>query len=57
MNLKYYNYFISSGSVTVFGSTGPIGGTVTVVADGTGTLNLDVPGAAAGTTLKSFTDA
>ncbi len=46
-----------SGSVTVFGNTGPIGGTVTVVADGTGTLNLDVPGAAAGTTLKSFTDA
>ncbi len=45
-----------SGSVTVFGSTGPIGGTVTVVADGTGTLNLDAPNAAAGTTLKSFTD-
>ena len=45
-----------SGSVTVFGNTGPIGGTVTVIADGTGTLNLDAPGAAAGTTLKSFTD-
>jgi hypothetical protein len=45
-----------SGSVTVFGSTGPIGGTVTVIADGAGTLNLDAPGAAAGTTLKSFTD-
>ncbi|MBK6985328.1 MAG: T9SS type A sorting domain-containing protein [Bacteroidetes bacterium] len=46
-----------SGSVVVFGNTGVIGGTVTAMVDGTGTLNLDVPGAAAGTTLKSFTDA
>ena len=45
-----------SGSVIVFGSTGVIGGTVTAIADGTGTLNLDAPGAAAGTTLKSFTN-
>lgn len=45
-----------SGSATAFGNTGSIGGTVTVTADGTGTLNLDAPGAAAGTTLKSFTD-
>ncbi len=45
-----------SGSVIVFGNTGVIGGTVTAIADGTGTLNLDAPGAAAGTTLKSFTN-
>ncbi len=45
-----------TGSVTALGSTGPIGGTVIATADGTGTLNLDVPNAAAGTTLKSFTD-
>lgn len=45
-----------SGSVVVFGNTGVIGGTVTTIADGTGTLNLDAPGAAAGTTLKSFTN-
>lgn len=45
-----------SGSVTVFGNTGPIGGTVTAIADGTGTLSLNAPGAASGTTLKTFTD-
>jgi len=45
-----------TGSVTALGSTGPIGGTVIATADGTGTLNLDAPNAAAGTTLKSFTD-
>lgn len=46
-----------SGSVIVFGNTGVIGGTVTAIVDGTGTLNLDAPDAAAGTTLKSFTNA
>lgn len=45
-----------SGSIIVLGNTGAIGGTVTAKADGTGTLNLDAPGAAAGTTLKSFTN-
>jgi hypothetical protein len=45
-----------SGSVTVFGNTGPIGGNVNVIADGIGTLNIDAPGAAAGSTLKSFSD-
>jgi hypothetical protein len=56
MNLNSTITSYPTGSVTALGSTGPIGGTVTVIADGTGTLNLDVPGAAAGTTLKSFTD-
>ena len=47
-----------TGSVTALGSTGPIGGTVIATADGTGTLNLEALGAAAGftTTSKSFTD-
>ncbi|MCF8422712.1 MAG: T9SS type A sorting domain-containing protein [Bacteroidia bacterium] len=45
-----------SGSISVFGNNGVIGGTVTALADGTGTLNIDAPGAAAGTTLKSFTN-
>ena len=45
-----------SGSVTVFGSTGSIGGTVTALADGTGTLNLQAPGAAIGVSFKAFND-
>jgi len=56
MNLNASITSYPTGSVTALGSTGPIGGTVIATADGTGTLNLDVPNAAAGTTLKSFTD-
>ena len=56
MTLNTTTTSLVSGSVTALGSTNPVGGTVTVVADATGTLNLNAAGAASGTTLKAFTD-